>query len=323
VAGGAAEARDRPRRTYAAVDVGSNSVHLLVATIEDHRLEVVDDESTFLGLGEAVADRGHLGSSARRELSDTLAGYADLARDLGADRVVLLGTEPIRRAADAPTVVVEAGSAAGAPLYVLTHEEEAFLTAIGATGGRPVTQETLVVDVGGGSSEFCIVGPADPPRAVGIRVGSATLTAQHVTHDPPEPDEIAAMRAAATAAIANAPDAHPAEIVAVGGTASNLLKISTALHLDATLTRERIAEVGTFLAAEPAIDAGPHHGINPRRARVLPAGAAILDAILVRYDASEVRVSEASAREGAILALAHDPTAWRDRLAELARGWRD
>ena len=145
---------------------------------------------------------------------------------------------------------------------------------------------------------------------------------EHVTEDPPGPDEIAAMRAAATQAVAAAPAADPVEIVAVGGTASNLLKVSTAGHLDATLTRERIAEVVTFLSAEPAEAAAAHHGINPRRARVLPAGAAILDAILVRYGADDVRVSEASVREGAILALAHDRTAWRDRLGDLARGWR-
>lgn len=234
----------------------------------------------------------------------------------------MLGTEPIRRAADAATIVAEVGSQVHAPLYVLTHEEEALLTLIGVTEGRPVTHETLVVDVGGGSSEFCTVGPAEPARAVGIRLGSATLTAEHVTGDPPGPDELAAMRAAAIHAVAAAPGADPAEIVAVGGTASNLLKVSTAPHLDTTLTRERIAEVVTFLATEPAEEAAAHHGINPRRARVLPAGAAILDAILVRYGAEQARVSEASVREGAIHVWAHDRTAWRDRLADLARGWR-
>jgi len=317
-----AEPLDGEPRRFAAVDVGSNSVHLLVASVDDHRLDVVVDHSTFLGLGAAVAERGVLGGAARAELIETLAAYIDIARDQGARVVALLGTEPIRRAADAATIVAHVSSRARAPLFVLTHEEEALLTLLGVTEGMPVTHETLVVDVGGGSSEFCTVGPSEPARAVGIRLGSATLTAAHVTEDPPGPDEIAAMRAAAIQAVAAAPAANPVEIVAVGGTASNLLKVSTAGHLDATLTRERIAEVVTFLAAEPAEAAAAHHGINPRRARVLPAGAAILDAILVRYGADDVRVSEASVREGAILALAHDRTAWRDRLGDLARGWR-
>jgi exopolyphosphatase/guanosine-5'-triphosphate,3'-diphosphate pyrophosphatase len=293
-----------------------------VASVDDHRLDVVVEHSTFLGLGAAVAERGVLGSAARTELIATLAAYADIARDQGAIEVALLGTEPIRRASDAATIVAEVGSRARVPLYVLTHEEEAFLTLIGVTEGLPVTRETLVVDVGGGSSEFCVVGPSAPARAVGIRLGSATLTAAYATEDPPSRVEITAMRAAATLAVASAPDVHPAEIVAVGGTATNLLKVSTAEHLDAMLTRERIAEVETFLAAEPASEAAEHHGINVRRAHVLPAGAAILDAILVRYAAEQARVSEASVREGAIHVFARDRTAWRDRLADLARGWR-
>ena len=309
-------------RTLAAVDVGSNSVHLLVATVEDHHLEVVAEDSTFLGLGTAVAERGVLGRAGRTELVRTLSAYADIARGLGAAEVAMLGTEPIRRAADAAAIVAEARSAADVPLYVLTHEEEALLTLLGVTEGFPVTRETLVVDVGGGSSEFCIIGPAEVAHAVGIRLGSATLTADHVTHDPPGPDEMAAMRAAATLAVAAAPAGHPAEIVAVGGTASNLLKVSTAGLLDATLTRERIADAVTSLAAERAEDAAAHYAINPRRVQVLPAGAAILDAILLRYGADRVKVSEASVREGAIVAMDHDRPAWRDHLADLARGWR-
>jgi exopolyphosphatase / guanosine-5'-triphosphate,3'-diphosphate pyrophosphatase len=321
--GGSDGPQVRGRTTRAAVDLGSNSVHLLVATVHDHHLEVVDDESAFLGLGETVAEHGLLGKAGRRELTSTLVGYARTARTLGAAEIALLGTEPIRRAADASAIVAETRAATGAPLYVLSHAEEAFLTLIGVTEGLPVTTETLVVDIGGGSTEFCTVKPYEPALAVGLRLGSATLTAGHVTHDPPTSEELDAMRIAASLAIGEAPDVHPAEIIAVSGTASNLLKVAMANHHDGTLSRARIAEAVTTLVLKSAAEAGQRHGINPRRARVLPAGAAILDAILVRYGADQVRVSEASAREGAIFVMAHDPTGWRDRLAELARGWRD
>ena len=73
------------------------------------------------------------------------------ARRLGVAEITLLGTEPIRRAADAAAIVHEAGSATGAPLHVLSHEEEAYLTLLGVTEGRLVERETLVVDIGGGS----------------------------------------------------------------------------------------------------------------------------------------------------------------------------
>ena len=234
----------------------------------------------------------------------------------------MLGTEPIRRAADAAAIVQEAATASGAPLHVLSHEEEAYLTLIGVTEGMPVTHETLVVDVGGGSSEFCIVDAVRPPRAAGLRLGSARLTDRFVTHDPPKADELAAIRAAAREAIRDAPDAHPREIVAVGGTASNLIKVLPAAALDRTLTRERIGEIEAILASEPAAAASERHLVNPIRARILPAGGAILDAILDRYGADRIRVSEAGIREGVILAVDHGGPSWRDRLPQLAHGWR-
>jgi len=293
-----------------------------VAVVTGHRLQTLVDESVFLGLGSASAERGYLGRAARGELVATLVRYADTARRLGAVNVILLGTEPIRRAADAGAVVQEVEAASGAPLHVLTHEEEAYLTLIGVTEGMPVAHETLVVDVGGGSSEFCIVDAVRPPRAAGLRVGSAMLTDRIVSHDPATLDEVDAMRSAAFVAVRDAPDARPGEIVAVGGTASNLLKVLPAAALDRTMTHERIVEALAILASEPATVAAERHLINPIRARILPAGGAILDAILDRYAADRIRVSEAGVREGTILAATHAGHAWRDRLADLAHGWR-
>ncbi len=306
----------------ASVDLGSNSVHLLVAVVAGHGLRSLVDESVFLGLGSAVAERGYLGRAARGELTATLVRYAESARRLGATAVTFLGTEPIRRAADAAAIVHEVVTASGAPLHVVSHEEEAFLTIIGVTEGMPVTNETLVVDVGGGSSEFAVVDAMRPPRAVGLRLGSARLTDRFVRHDPPTATELAAMRDAAAEAIRDAPQATPAELVAVGGTASNLVKVLPAAMLDRTLTRERITEIQSILASEPAAAAAERHLINPIRAAILPAGGAIMDAILEAYGAERIRVSESGLREGTILAVARAGPSWRDRLPELAHGWR-
>lgn len=314
---------ETPHRTVgASVDVGSNSVHLLVAEIAGHRLAPIVDESVFLGLGAAVAERGHLGAAARAELAGTLAGYAESSRQLGARHVTFVGTEPIRRAADAARIVADVAAATDMPLHVLSHEEEAYATLIGVTEGRPVTRETLVVDVGGGSSEFCVVDASRPPRAVGIRLGSARLTDRFVVEDPPIPAEVAAMRATARDAVEDALEASPADVVAVGGTASNLLKVLLAGEGDRTLTRDGIAEALAILGALPSASAAERYRIRPTRARILPAGAVILDAILERYGVASLRVSEAGIREGTILAVDHAGVAWRDRLPQLAHGWR-
>jgi exopolyphosphatase/pppGpp-phosphohydrolase len=304
----------------ASVDLGSNSVHLLVAAIEGHQLRPLVDESVFLGLGAAIAERGYLGRSARAELGSALVRYAGIARDHGASDVSFIGTEPLRRAADAAAIVHETVAAAGAPMYVVSHEEEAYLTIIGVTEGLPVTRETLVVDIGGGSSEFCIVDATHRPRAAGLRLGSARLTDRFVVNDPPLASEVEAMRMAALDLVRLAPEAAPAEIVAVGGTASNLLKVLPGT--DGTLRRAHLHDALAVLQVETAALASERHGINPIRARILPAGAVILDAILERYGVGEVRVSDSGVREGTILAVAHAGRTWRDRLPDLAHGWR-
>lgn len=302
------------------MDLGSTSVHLLVASIDGHRLTPLIDESVFLRLGRTVAGRGILGHAARADLLSTLTAYAGTARGLGAGSVTLIGTEPLRRAADASVVVQAVRATLSAPLHVLSHEEEAYLTMIGVTDGRPVEHETLVVDIGGGSSEFCVADPAHRPRARGIRLGASALTDRHVEHDPPTAAEIETMYLAALDAIGDAPEAHPAEIVAVGGTASNLQKV--ARPPDDLLNPESIAEALMLLGSMPAAVAAERYGVNPVRARILPAGATILAALLDRYDVPEVRVSEAGIREGTVLAVAHAGPFWRDRLGDPALGWR-
>jgi len=306
----------------ASIDLGATSVHLLVAAIANHRLEPLVDESEFLGLGRAVAERGHLGRIARAELIATLTAYSNTATGLGATGLTMIGTEPIRRAADAPAIVHDVSVATGAPLHVVSHEEEAFLTIIGVTAGLPVDHETLVVDVGGGSSEFCVVDPTHRPRAIGLRLGAASLTDRFVAHDPPTIGDIESMRAAALEAVNLAPSANPVEIVAVGGTASNLLKLIPAAAVDRHLTRERIAEALALAASAATAIVAERHQVKPIRARILPGGAAIMGAILDRYGADRIRVADAGIREGTILAVAHAGPAWRDRLASLAHGWR-
>ena len=307
----------------ASVDVGSNSVHLLVARVHEHHLTPSADESVFLGLGGRVAEHGFLGPAARAELADAVAAYAATARDLGATTVTVVGTEPIRRAADAPATVAEVGRASGEPLHVLTHEEEAYLTVIGVTEGRLLAHDALVVDIGGGSSEFCLVGPRSAPRAQGLRLGAGRLTQRFVVSDPPTSDEIAAMRDEARRALSGAPDGAPRGIVAVGGTVSNLLKVVRFGATEGTLSRGENARALALLEAEPSELAAQRHGVRPVRARLLPAGAVIVEAILDRYGADEIRVSDAGIRDGAILAAAHAPHAWRDQLPVLAHGWRD
>src|SRR5439155_21826868 len=132
--------------------------HLLVARPEPAGLMVLNDESAFLGLGAAVDATGTLGPAGRATLVTTVATYVERARDLGAARPIIMGTEPFRRLADATRIVAEVAAATGSPMAILEHEEEALLTLVGLAAGHVVQADLLVVDIGGGSSELVEIG---------------------------------------------------------------------------------------------------------------------------------------------------------------------
>jgi len=307
---------------YAAIDVGSNSVHLLVASVADQRFDVLADESVFLGLGAAVDGTGQIGARICRRLAVAIHRYVDRARALGAESIVCLGTEPLRRAVDGRAVATSISRLIGLPLHVLEHEEEGYLTLLGVDPGPRPHGQVLVIDVGGGSTEFVVVEPGRSVLAAGVQVGGAQLTSRHVSSDPPTMADIAALREAASEAMKAAPQAQPGAAIVVGGTATNLIRLVPEAQMDRMLTADRLATAINLLVRVPAEAAARTYGLNPVRARVLPAGAAILEAILARYGIDRLETSDASLREGAILALAHGGDAWRTRLPSLAAAWR-
>jgi exopolyphosphatase/guanosine-5'-triphosphate,3'-diphosphate pyrophosphatase len=309
------------RPVFGAVDVGSTSVHLLVATVAGHRLDPLVDESVLIGLGDTVEEHGAIPGPQRAELVGELARYAARARELGAREIAFVGTQPLRRAADARAVVAAVEAATGVPLHVLDHDEEGLLNLLGATAGRPVERPLAVVDVGGGSTEIVIVEPGARARAGAIPAGCATLVRRLVAHDPPLLQEVEALRAEAHRLAAGALPGGPAAMLALGGTSSNLAKIVPAAGRDRQLTPRRLAAACLALRAEPAADVAARFGITAKRARLLPAGAAILGALMARYGVARATAVEEGLREGVVLALARAGRDWRDRLDALAHGW--
>src|SRR6266446_7379673 len=119
-------ARKRPKaEVAAAVDIGSYSVHLLVANVRGHLLQPLHDESAYLGLGRAIDETGGLGE-ARPRLAETISGYAMRAWSLGATTLTIVGTDPLRRARDASEAISEIASSTGVDVGVLSHDEEAL-----------------------------------------------------------------------------------------------------------------------------------------------------------------------------------------------------
>ena len=312
------------RRPGAAIDLGSTSVHLLVARPEPTGLVVLDDESAFLGLGAAVDGTGALGAAGRATLVTTVATYVERARALGAARPILMGTEPLRRLTDATRIVAEVSAGTGAPMAVLEHEEEALLTLVGLTAGRAVRADLLVVDIGGGSSELVEIGPGRLARAAGVQVGAGRLTRRIVDRDPPTRKQFAELNRAVDEAFAWTPVRPPSEVVFVGGTATNLLKLLRRAgnpDRDDRLDRAALDSARDIVAATPAEMLAATYGLREARIRLLAAGAAIIETILDRVGMEFGRVVDTGIREGAIIAADRAGDDWRDRLEELAHGW--
>lgn len=312
-------------RVGAAVDVGSNSVHLLVASLVGALLEPLLDESMLLGLGDLVDREGVFPSGAREATLSALEDYVAHARSLGADPVTLLGTEPFRRAADAASLVEEVRERVGLRLHVISHAQEAQLTLLGVLQGAPAQGPLMVLDIGGGSSEIIVAQEAGDPLVAVLPTGSARLTAALVAHDPPTSDEVAALCDAASRLLPDlpaSPQGPPARCIVTGGTGTNLAVIVRGMR-----------QAGTFVIDRPGLDAGwravsgltsadlaAAHGLNLRRARQMAAGMAILETAMERYGLTELEVSAASLREGAIRAAALAGDAWSERLADLVAG---
>jgi len=297
---------------------------MLVARPERAGLVILDDESTFLGLGAAVDGPGSLGSSGRATLTATVEAYVDRARLMGVTDPIVLGTEPLRRLADATRIVAEVSARTRVPLAVLEHEEEALLTLVGLTAGRRVRHGLLVVDIGGGSSEMVEIGPGQPARAAGVQVGAGRLTRRVVDTDPPSSEHIERLRRAADEAFDWSPVSRPDEVVFVGGTATNLLKLLRRAgdpDRDDHLTRDDLAVARELVLNGPSELLAATYGLREARIRLLAAGAAIIEAVLDRVGKDMGRVVDTGIREGAIIAVDRAGEAWRDQLEELAHGW--
>ncbi len=309
----------RSARVGAAVDIGSNSIHLLVAAIPRTRLSPLLDVSVQLGLGTVVDRQGRIGAAARAEAVGALAAYAEQARSLGARHIAFLGTEPIRRAADRSAFAAAVLRATGVPLHVLSHEDEAVLTLVGVTGGRPPADSLLAVDIGGGSTELIVVAPGRDAVMGDLAIGSARLAATIVTTDPPAGEELARLRRMAAQLMDTMPTAQPDRAVVVGGTGTNTNRLLGRPRLG-TLDRRVLDRAMQELARHPAEELAARQGLTVRRVRQLPAGIALVEALLDRYGLTRIAASDASLREGAIHAADRFADAWPEMLGAMVAG---
>jgi exopolyphosphatase/guanosine-5'-triphosphate,3'-diphosphate pyrophosphatase len=271
----------------------------------------------LLGLGDVVDRFGEIPSESHARIVAVVSAYVEAAHRSNAERVTLIGTEPLRRARNSETLMQEIARATGLSVRVLSEREEALLTFIGVTGGQRPAAPLIVVDIGGGSTEVSHWTPGLPLRADSLPVGSARLTNAHVEHDPPSDEEITRLSSAATEATAVlgrdavSPMAAGTRAIFVGGTATNVGRLGQ-------LSRRQLADDRKTITALSSGAIATRYNVRPRRARQMAAGVAIVDALLERFALEIAEVSDASLRDGAIIAAARFGDEWPSHIEELA-----
>jgi len=303
----------------AAIDCGTNSIRLLVADMPDAPGEPLTDLVRLMEivrLGEGVDRTGELSPAAIERTRVALAAYADQIQDLKADRVRMVATSASRDASNAADFRKMVTETLGAAPEVISGDEEARLSFAGAVNGLPTTFESpyLVVDIGGGSTEF-VTGVSAAERALSVDIGCVRMTERHLHDDPPTGDQIAAATADITAAVDRALDAVPGRaaktLVGLAGSVTTVTAI--ALGLDAyrperihhaRISYAQVAAVTSKLLAVTSAERLEFPVMHPGRADVIGAGALVLRTIMERAGMDAVVASEHDILDGIAWSIA-------------------
>jgi exopolyphosphatase/guanosine-5'-triphosphate,3'-diphosphate pyrophosphatase len=295
----------------AAVDVGSNTVHVLVADVVRGKLADVAHYVEMPELGPQVARSGVIGSRARTALR-ALKRVVDQARTHRYDHLLASATEAVRQASDGPAFVKQASEVTGVAVHVISARREAALSFLGAASRHAARREWALVDLGGASTEVVIARDRELLRSASLPIGSGVLAATYLS-DPPKPDERARLRRAALRELAGAPDGDVERLVATGGTASNLGLVLSKRNPPAALTTQDLLECVERLDRTRAREVAAHTGLPLNRVKAMRAGVEALLLFLDWYGLAVLQVSHEGLRHGMMLAyLETGPDWWRD-----------
>jgi exopolyphosphatase/guanosine-5'-triphosphate,3'-diphosphate pyrophosphatase len=299
----------------AAIDIGSNSIHMVIARIvSGGHFEIVDRAKEMVGLGRGTLVRGHLSKETFEAGFRALATFAQLARREGADPILAVATSSIREASNGGDFVLKAWEELGLRVDVITGLEEARLVFEGARHSIDFRgQRPLVVDVGGGSVEIIQgVGPRIEWQE-SLKLGVARLTDRFIASDPPRRSELSKLRSylmrKLESAFKKAQRTAPTMMVGTSGTLLNLTAMAAAMrdgrvpetlhnHL---LRREDLRELTARILELGARERAGMPGLDGRRVDLIAAGAVLTETMFEGFEMDEMRACEWGLREGVIL----------------------
>jgi exopolyphosphatase / guanosine-5'-triphosphate,3'-diphosphate pyrophosphatase len=296
----------------AVVDMGSNSTRLLVADVEDSEVTELERRSTVTRLGRGVDTSRQLSSEAIEDVCNTVGEYLGLMKQHEPEQTVAIATSAVRDAENRGAFCGELRERFALDARVLSGDDEARLTYLGVAHERLQAQDTLVVDIGGGSTELVVGSGSEVSWHASLQAGTVRHTERHVAHDPAEQGELEALandvRSLIDKALAGSDFAHARAGIGVAGTPTSLAAIDQrldpydpdAVH-GSTLSLSAIQRMYSQLAAKTLEERLRVTGLHPGRAPTIVAGVVILIQVMRAFGLSEIEVSEHDILYGAAL----------------------
>jgi exopolyphosphatase/guanosine-5'-triphosphate,3'-diphosphate pyrophosphatase len=282
----------------AAIDIGSNTTRVLVAEPVDGQLKKVMEQRAYTRINKALDSDGAIQAEKIAEVAEVVSTQVRLARELGAEEIRAVATAAVREASNGEAAAAAIGEAAGVQVEILSEEEEGRLSFIGATKtlGHPVAGKIGVVDVGGGSTEV-ILGtvPGGASEVLSWRVGSGVLADELISSDPPSASEIRKVRDRIDDLFVGVEIEHPAQAVAVGGSATSLRRL-----VGAVLEYETLERGVRVLCGDPAAEVARRFELDPERVRILATGVLLLEKVSELLG-QPLQIGKGGLREGVVL----------------------
>jgi exopolyphosphatase/guanosine-5'-triphosphate,3'-diphosphate pyrophosphatase len=300
----------------AAVDLGTQSTRLLVADVQDGRLDDVVRRLKITRLGEGVDERKRLLPGPIARVRNVLTDFRREAEQLGAERTLAVATSAVRDAENGEAFLGEVEWSYGFKTRLLSGDEEAEMSFRGASTGRVIADDTLVIDIGGGSTELVVGGPEGLGFHDSLNMGGVRLTERFLHSDPPTEEELDACRAAARELLGERvpPDVRPRSAIGVAGTITSIAALDLRLaEYDPNrvqghrLSREGVRGQLERLAALPLAERRKVPALDPDRAPVIVAGTVILGEVLDHFGLDGLEASEHDILDGAALEAAGLP----------------
>lgn len=305
----------RAPRRVAVIDIGSNSTRLLLAEVVAGRVSEIERQSRVTRLGRGVDLSGQLSAEAIEAACAVIADYISICRKAGVDTIDSIATSAVRDASNGDAFVAELRERFALSARVLDGEEEARLTYTGATCEQAPTEPTLVVDIGGGSTELIVGTGEEIAFHASLQAGVVRHSERHIASDPPTVTELEEMagdvRALIENAIADQKSATASAGIAVAGTPTSLASIELGLEPydpkqvhGSVLSLASIQRRLSQLASVPLTERVEIPGLHPDRAPTIVAGVVILIETMRAFGLEQIVVSEHDILYGTAIAAA-------------------